>query len=252
MKSKIIVVLIIISLLSGFTACGKQNNNQKDVVDNTDGKETIDETTEIETEPITEFSVGDIVTFGYCEQDNQIDNGSESIEWIVYDIKDGKALMMTKLILFNKSYGDYENEDCESWEDSSIRKWLNTEFYNSSFTEKEKKGIVPTKVSNEDLEETESEDKIFLFSYAEAKEYLANSEYAVTSPTSYLLENDDFDIYDLNEYGHMEWWTRTPKVFIDDYGYVHDRSAVINKHGIRPALWVDLTTLYLSMNGIYK
>ena len=44
----------------------------------------------------TDISVGDIITFGHYEQDNNLDNGAEPIEWIVLDVQDGKALLLSK------------------------------------------------------------------------------------------------------------------------------------------------------------
>ena len=64
-------------------------------------------------------SVGDIVTFGSYEQDNNLSNGKEAIEWLVLDIQDGKALLLSKYGLETKEYntGDYEI----TWERSTLR-----------------------------------------------------------------------------------------------------------------------------------
>ena len=43
-------------------------------------------------------AVGDIIQFGHYEQDNNLDNGSEAIEWIVldYDEANHKVLLLSK------------------------------------------------------------------------------------------------------------------------------------------------------------
>ena len=42
------------------------------------------------------ISVGDVLAFGHYEQDNNPDNGPEPIEWIVLDVQDGKALLLSR------------------------------------------------------------------------------------------------------------------------------------------------------------
>ena len=45
------------------------------------------------------FKVGDIITFGEYEQDGNIINGKEPIEWIVADSNDGNYLLVSRYIL---------------------------------------------------------------------------------------------------------------------------------------------------------
>ena len=66
------------------------------------------------------FNIGDgnaetlgpqnIVTFGSYEQDNNSENGSEPIEWLMLEQKDGKALLVSRYGLdalpFHDSDGD--------------------------------------------------------------------------------------------------------------------------------------------------
>ena len=48
---------------------------------------------------IRKASIGDYVTFGMYEQDNDKSNGAEAIEWQVLDKKDGKVLLLSKYAL---------------------------------------------------------------------------------------------------------------------------------------------------------
>lgn len=48
--------------------------------------------------------VGDYVFFGAYEQDNNTANGKENIEWLVLEVKDGKALVTSKYALDCKPY----------------------------------------------------------------------------------------------------------------------------------------------------
>ncbi len=85
--------------------------------------------------------VGDYVAFGAYEQDNNTSNGKEDIEWLVLEVKDGKALVISKYALdrkpYNASYTDV------TWETCTLRKWLNKEFINAAFSADEK-AMIPT------------------------------------------------------------------------------------------------------------
>ena len=71
---------------------------------------------------------GSIVTFGHYEQDNNIENGKEKIEWIVLDVKDGKVLLLSKYLLDQKKFIDNELDysghkaNRYTWENSTLRK----------------------------------------------------------------------------------------------------------------------------------
>ena len=41
-------------------------------------------------------AVGSVVTFGRYEQDNDLSNGPEPIEWTVLDVRDGKSLLISR------------------------------------------------------------------------------------------------------------------------------------------------------------
>ena len=68
---------------------------------------------------LEQAEVGEKVIFGTYEQDNDISDGKEDIEWIILEKKDGKAYLVSKYVLDNKKYGSVY------WNASSIRKWLN-------------------------------------------------------------------------------------------------------------------------------
>lgn len=103
-------------------------------------------------------SIGDIVTFG-------------NYTWhVINKTKDGCTLLSEKAVT-EKSY----NEKCEdiTWENCTLRQWLNTDFYNQ-FSEEEKAMIAKTKLKNPDNPEygtkggNDTEDYIYLLSIDEA------------------------------------------------------------------------------------
>jgi hypothetical protein len=102
------------------------------------------------------LEVGQNVTFGRYPQTS---NATEQtpIEWIVLEVKDGKALLLSKYGLDTKLYcgesfntllrynGLYEGI---TWERSSLREWLNKEFLIAAFSEVERRAIQNSKVDN--------------------------------------------------------------------------------------------------------
>ncbi len=188
------------------------------------------------------YKVGDEVTMGVYEQDNDTSNGVEPIEWIVLDINEEQVLLLSKYVLCSKKY-DYSTE-IKGWAMSEIYQWLNNDFLNSSFTDEERQKIIFTK------EDENTIGSVFFLSFDEAVKYfnmtsiteetMSGSSYecyysqnALAIPTIYALENcvehhvhehkDEMtqERYDkLLEKGvhyeksvigniYMDWWLRT-------------------------------------------
>ena len=91
------------------------------------------------------ISVDDIVTFGNYEQDNDLSNGPEAIEWIVLDVQDGKALLLSKygldVKLYNTGWTDI------TWETCTLRTWLNSDFKDTAFDRTEQRALLLTKTA---------------------------------------------------------------------------------------------------------
>lgn len=209
------------------------------------------------------IAVGDIVTFGHYEQDNNLDNGPEPIEWIVLDVQDGKVLLLSQYGLDAQPFFTEENED-RSWKTCSLRMWLNTIFLDAAFSDEEKAAVLITYVNNSDtmgfsphgyetLGGDDTEDQVFLLSYQEANQYLGVTyeDYNNQSPvkmTAYAKGNGAQAVKkytkkykDIANY----WWLRS----IANYGsvtYVAFTGALylgdgFDKGGcVRPAIWVNV------------
>ena len=87
-----------------------------------------------------------ILTFGKYEQDNNPDNGPEEIEWIVLEEQDGNLLLLSRYGLDAVPYNDGNTET--TWEDSTLRSWMNSDFLETAFTPEEQSAILVTAVSN--------------------------------------------------------------------------------------------------------
>lgn len=141
--------------------------------------------------------------------------------WQVLSVEDNKALIITEKIIEQRPY---HNEYVEiTWADSSLRKYLNTEFYDG-FSEAEKARIVPIINKNPDnpwfgtLGGRDTKDKIFIPSLEEiACRYFGDSSellYSQRKNKRYWYERKDINnvrrIAVDKEKNYWWYWIRTP------------------------------------------
>jgi len=124
---------------------------------------------------LKDIKLGDFVTFGAYEQDNDLDNGPEPIEWEVLDVQDGKALLFSRYALDCQPYNVEFQET--TWETCTLRTWLNEDFFGSAFDDLESELVVETVIVNDDHPYYETEggnntnDRVFLLSLEEIGKY---------------------------------------------------------------------------------
>lgn len=208
---------------------------------------------------ISDSAVGELVTFGSYEQDNDVGNGPEPIEWTVLAHQDGRTLLLSRYGLDGMWYNTDSVE--VTWEESSLRRWLNTDFYNTAFEDTEKDLIV--QVTNENPDGTtfweslgrtvessnggnDTQDNVFLLSLYEAQEYLgliddANLDCSCTA-TAYADSRDTY-----SPGGKCWWWLRTPGSESSHVAVVNDSEKALSEFvyheykqppAVRPAIWI--------------
>ena len=74
-------------------------------------------------EKLKTAKVGDYIFFGAYEQDNKTSNGKEDVECLILEVKDGKALVISKYALDCRQYSTSHTD--VTWETCTLRKWLN-------------------------------------------------------------------------------------------------------------------------------
>lgn len=122
------------------------------------------------------FTAFDEVLFGSYEQDGNIQNGKEPIEWLLLCRDDNKALLVSKHILDYLEYSVSLDRHI-TWKESSLRAYANNSFYNSAFGDKDKLVILSNKYMNYDnpvyssSEESETIDKVAILSFDEIMKY---------------------------------------------------------------------------------
>ncbi len=198
-------------------------------------------------EQLKSAKVGSCINFGAYEQDNNTANGKEDIEWLVLEINEGKALLISKYCLDCQPY----NKDYKSvtWETCTLRKWLNNDFKNTAFTANEK-AMIPTVTVSADKNPKYStnpgnatKDRVFLLSIPEANKYFNYNSARQCEPTDYAVANG---AYVNSDNGNCWWWLRSPgygksyAAYVEDYGDVSERGGSVGSdHGaVRPALWI--------------
>jgi len=155
-------------------------------------------------------SVGDIITFGSYEQDNDLDNGQEPLEWIVLDVQDGKAMLLTKYCIDTVIF--YPKRVSMYWGKSDLRAWMNGDFLQEAFTAEEQECILTTTVKNDNPHGVKGAgedtlDKIYLLSKSEVLNFFPEMADRVAYPTEYAKSKGcTVD----PETGSCRWWTRTP------------------------------------------
>ena len=158
-----------------------------------------------------QVTVGDIITFGQYEQDNDLTNGTEPIEWQVLAVEEDRILVISKYGLDAKPYNTARTD--VTWESCSLRAWLNEEFYSSAFSAAEQGRIVQVTLENPDngtygtVGGSDTNDRIFLLSIDEAEQYLGSATARQCRATAYAKANGAG--VNANN-GYSWWWLRSP------------------------------------------
>ena len=165
--------------------CGKQKGEQQEQKQQTQQNQesnkkqiVAEEKTSTNSNPFINAKVGDYVNFGNYPQTAECEE--KPIEWQVLAKEENKMLVLSKYGLDAKRFDDDSND----WKNSEIRQWLNSDFYNKVFTEKEKKYISPSNLSD-----VGTSDNVFLLSKEEAETYFANDDARRCKPTEYAVKN---------------------------------------------------------------
>ena len=216
-----LIFLIALFAVVAFTGCGKEDEGISG---------------------LENAKVGDILIFGSYEQDNDTGNGREPISWLVLAVEDGKMLLIAEE---NLDCQPYNTEDTDiTWENCTLRSWLNNDFVNSAFTPAQQSAIALTDLTNNDNSEygtnggNSTQDKIFLLSIDEANKYFAGDSDRAAKNTAYAKAQG----------ASGRWWLRSPGLYADRAAGVRSDGFVFeigdrvdyDNDAVRPALWLDL------------
>lgn len=193
----------------------------------------------------------------------------EPLKWRVLDPDEGFVLSenvidsqayQERVYFDEQTYTYYNNPEqtiyANNYEASSIRKWLNDNFYNTAFTPEEKNKIGVTVLDNSayegahEYDSNMTSDKIFLLSYYE----ISNADYGFnhvayfpdfsrqSKSTDYAKSQGVYSVNDTQYYGDTDSWLRSPGLQSRDatkitrHGSIYPCDGVNNiAYGVRPA-----------------
>ena len=184
----------------------------------------------------------------------------EAIEWTVLEVQGGKALVISRYGLNTMSYGESRKDTM--WESSKLRTWLNDGFLRWGFSKEERDAILVTAVENGPDQGysgwdtdggNDTEDQVFLLSYAEANRYFGvtpedrENIRARVRPTGMAVRSAKTGDSPAGDgMPAAAWWLRSP-------GHSASYAAAVGMDGaledvgvgsmitcVRPAMWLNI------------
>lgn len=240
-KNKVLALIMSLALVMSFAGCGDDKK--------TTGPDSQAAQNEVKKTAENENSVGDIITFGSYEQDNDTSNGKEEIEWVVLDTDGDKTLVISRYALDAKPYNNAKAD--VTWETCTLREWLNEEFLKKAFSSEEQEQIISSELTNPDNGDygtnggNDTVDKVFLLSIDDVEEYFSSEDEMTVKPTEYAKSQGAA----VNKENGNTWWLlRTPgshaqgvaDVSISGSILAYGRDVNSVYDGIRPAMWITL------------
>ena len=187
---------------------------------------------------------GDTIKFGTYEQDYPV-NGKDPIKWVVLDKTQNGILVMSKYGLDCLPYNIERAKT--TWENCTLRRWLNDKFYNAAFNKIEKSMIIKMPVRNNENPfwgtdgGNETKDKVFLLSidditkenYGFDKDKNALDINRRCAPTKYAVAQGAYQVGDFdsdyitadNE-GACWWFLRSPGASSSPGGYSESAAGI--------------------------
>lgn len=204
-------------------------------------------------------TVGSHVFFGRFSQTRSGDDVTP-VEWVVLDYnKERNEALLISLYGLTGMWCIEEFFSKFSWETNDIRYWLNEDFLDATFNADECNAIKTALVTADDNPEydtdpgDDTEDKLFLLSIDEARDYFKDDDARMCKPTPFAMKHipleTDHGENILSGRPHCWWWLRTPGVAEEWAAFVKSTGS-INNFGsdgdnvdccaVRPAMWVKL------------
>ena len=186
----------------------------------------------------------------------------DPLRWDIIKKENGNALLLCDLIIDAQAYyrsTALRSEDtaiyANNYMRSDIRSWLNSDFYDISFTSAQKSLILTTLVSNSVASTGDStnrytclntEDKVFLMSREEVlnSSLFENADALKKGMTAYARVQG---CYYYSSYSTGDWWLRSPHYnsgqnayIVAYYGSCDYTTVNYTQIGVVPAVWIEL------------
>lgn len=186
----------------------------------------------------------------------------EPVKWKVLSNDGTTVKLLADKGLTTKQYYNIEGPQV-TWATSTLRPWLNNDFYNSVFTDDEKAVINTTTVQTLDSEANTdikggdtTNDKVYLLALQDLRNpaYGFNSDQAINSPSRQIKYTDYSAGVAANNWTGFdvpgEWWLRSPGNYITNPVTVYSNGTVrttgrydVYSVGVVPVIEVSLNQL---------
>ncbi len=204
---------------------------------------------------------GDYVFFGQYPQTRSGTDNTQ-IEWLVLECNNNQALLISRYALDCQKYGNSRSRSI-TWENSSIRNWLNSTFLAKAFSSNERACIQQTWVSCDSSQSGGSWSKgsggsttldyVFLLSRSEADYYFGSDYDRRCAPTDYAISrgaSTSSKEYTKDGMKSGFWWLRTQGNINYSAAIVHTDGKLhranyydASDNGVRPVIWVDISSI---------
>lgn len=200
------------------------------------------------------LSAGDTLTMGAWEQDNDRANGSEAISWSVVNVAEDHMVLLADSILECMAYDENGSSD---WSASTVRAFLNGDFYDKAFTAEEKGVIGKRTTVTEDNPDyktksgSECKDSVILLSIDEYRVYMSKADSKKAAEASEYAKKRGCHDYVKEKGGeelHGSWFWLRSAGYASGYAAICYSDGEVGsggqlttaKLGVRPAIIINL------------
>lgn len=182
----------------------------------------------------------DTLTFGTGKD-------GQPLKWIILEKKKDKMLLMYDGIINTSKFGKEVSQGTILWKKSTIRKWLNGDFYSNYFSDDEKSKIITTTVKNCDcfpregdsyyVKQKSTKDNIFLLSFDEVLKYRKE---LIFNEDSFWLRNG----YGGGFQGKVCCFMGAETYDFCTGGYYNEYEWIVSpkmEYGVKPVMWVKIS-----------
>jgi len=177
--------------------------------------------------------------------------------WLVLDKQGGRLLVLCEKVIEQRPYNTKFID--VTWETSSLRQYLNGEFFDR-FSAEEKARISETRIPNNNNPwfntkgGNNTSDKVFLLSLGEVVKYFGDSGQLANQPPDARRIKDEYNTArvatGLDGAGAW-WWLRSPGfyglngAYVNNGGWIYLDGNNVNLYGggVRPAMWLNAKEL---------
>ena len=157
-----------------------------------------------------EYKSGQLVNFGSYYRDNSVQK--EPLQWRILAVADDEIMLMTEFAVDCRQYNRSDALNT-SWEKCKLRKWLNSEFFNTAFSVEERKLVVTNDITGKDGNTVR--DSVFCLKREEATQYCEDLRCRATEFTKSKGAKDE-------QSGYCRWWLRqnekdNSQIYVVDY-----------------------------------